>query len=31
MIFRKKLGYLEFCYEKSTEIMFFLRSYLNAN
>ena len=23
MIFRKKLSYLEFCYEKSTEIMFF--------
>ena len=32
MILRKKLRYLEFCYEKSIEIMFFfLGSYLNAN
>ena len=33
MLLRKKLRYLEFCYEKSIEIMFFffLGSYLNAN
>ena len=33
MILTKKLGYLEFCYEKSIEILFFFfrKSYLNAN